>query len=335
MTGDAKMKIVGLEEHFVTKDVMSAWRALEPRWQDVALKQSDGGETGRRLFDLAADRIAAMDETGLDVQVLSLTAPGVQNLAPADATALQRASNDFLSQTVCSNPTRYQGFATLATPDPNAAAKELERTVQKLGLNGAMLFGRTRERNIDHPDNEPIFEAAAALGAPLYMHPQSPLPEVRNAIYSGFGEAVDNAFATHGLGWHYETGLQILRMVLAGVFDRYPDLQVVTGHWGEVVLFYLDRIDEMRRTSKIRRPVSEYFKTNVSVTARGVWSHRYLRWAIEVLGVERIMLSTDYPYRFTPGGGARNFLEGADLSQADKMAIASGNWERLVAAIRR
>lgn len=331
----ASVKLIGLEEHFVTEDLLAAWKALEPRWQDVALMQSDRGDTGRRLTDLGAERLAAMDETGLDVQVLSLTAPGVQSLEAADATALQSASNDSLAETVRSNPKCYQGFATLATPDAKAAARELERAVTRLGLNGAMLFGRTRERNLDHPDNEPIFEAAAALRAPLYIHPQSPVPTVREAMYSGFGETIDNAFATHGLGWHYETGLQILRMVLAGVFDRHPDLQVVTGHWGEVVLFYLDRIDEMQRTAKLERPISEYFRSNVSVTASGVWSQRYLRWAIEVLGVERIMFSTDYPYRFTRENGARRFLEQADLNQSDKAAIAHGNWERLVAGIRR
>jgi predicted TIM-barrel fold metal-dependent hydrolase len=329
------VKIIGLEEHFVTEDVLAAWKALEPRWQDIALMQSDRGDTGQRLADLGDARLKAMDDTGLDVQVLSLTAPGVQSLEATDAAALQIASNDLLAETVRSNPERYQGFATLATPDPKSAARELERAVTKLGLNGAMLFGRTRERNLDHPDNEPIFEAAAALRAPLYIHPQSPLPAVREAIYSGFGDTVDNAFATHGLGWHYETGLQILRMVLAGVFDRHPDLQVVTGHWGEVVLFYLDRIDEMQRTAKLKRPVSEYFRNNVSVTASGVWSQRYLRWAIEVLGVERIMFSTDYPYRFTREKGARRFLEEADLSVADKSVIANGNWQRMVDGIRR
>jgi predicted TIM-barrel fold metal-dependent hydrolase len=166
------------------------------------------------------------------------------------------------------------------------------------------------------------------------LHPQTPLPAVRDAIYGGFDEAVNNALATHGLGWHYETGLQILRIVLRGVFDRHPDPQVITGHWGEVVLFYLDRI-EMRHTSKIRQPVSDYFRTNVSVTSSGVWSQRYLRWAIEVLGINRIMFSTDYPYRFTPNGGARRFLEEADLSLSDKTAVASGNWERLITGIRR
>lgn len=329
------MKTVGLEEHFVTPDVMAAWQKLDPQWQDVALKHSDRGEVGIRLPDLSSQRLAAMDETGLDVQVLSLTAPGVQSLDPAEATALQVASNDLLADTVRANPDRFQGFATLATPAPAAAARELDRAVTRLGMNGAMLFGRTRDRNLDHPDNWPIFEAASALRAPLYLHPQSPLPAVREAIYGGLGDPVDAAFATFGLGGHYETGVQILRLVLAGVFDRFPDLQVITGHWGEVVLFYLDRIDNLAGPAKLKRPVSDYFRTNVSITPSGIWSHRYLRWAIEVLGVERIMFSTDYPYRFTPDGGARRFLEEADLPDADKAAIAHGNWDRLVAGIRR
>jgi predicted TIM-barrel fold metal-dependent hydrolase len=329
------MRLIGLEEHFVTTDVLKAWRALDPKWQDVALTQSDGGEIERRLIDLGDERLAAVAETGIDVQVLSLTAPGVQNLEPADAVALQVASNDLLAEAVRARPDRFQGFATLATPNPLAAARELERSVTKLGLNGAMLFGRTRERNLDHRDNEPIFEAAATLRAPLYLHPQSPLPAVREAIYSGFGQTVDGAFATHGIGWHYETGLQIVRLILAGVFDRFPDLQVVTGHWGEVVLFYLDRIDGLAGAAKLKRPISDYFRTNVSVTPSGMWSQRYMRWAIEVLGVERIMYSTDYPYRFAADGGARQFLDRADLTDANTAAVAHGNWERLAGQIRR
>ncbi len=276
-----------------------------------------------------------MDETGLDVQVLSLTAPGVQSLEPDLAVALQTASNDLLADTVRRRPDRFQGFATLATPDPSAAARELERAVTKLGMNGAMLFGRTRDRNLDHRDNWPIFEAASALRAPLYIHPQSPAPAVRDAIYGGLGEATDAALATFGLGWHYETGVQILRMVLAGVFDRFPDLQLITGHWGEVVLFYLDRIDNLAGPAKLAHPVSDYFRRHVSVTPSGVWSQRYLRWALEVLGPERILFSSDYPYSFTPDGGARRFLQDADLTDVDRAAIAYGNWERLIANIRR
>ena len=211
----------------------------------------------------------------------------------------------------------------------------MERAVTQLGLNGAMLFGRTRERNLDHQTNWPIFEAAAALRAPLYIHPQSPVPAVREALYSGFGDDIDSAFATFGLGWHYETGVQILRLVLAGVFDRFPDLQLITGHWGEVVLFYLDRIDNMAGPAKLQRPISEYFREHLFVTPAGMWSQRYLRWTREVIGAERILFSSDYPYRFTPGAGARRFLEDADLSQTDRDAIAHGNWERLVSNIRR
>ena len=276
-----------------------------------------------------------MDETGLDVQVLSLTAPGPHDLDPDDAVILQAESNDRLAEAVRSRPDRFQGFATLATPAPQAAARELERAVTKLGLHGALLFGRTRDRNLDHPANEPIFEVASRLRCPLYVHPQSPQPAVREAIYGGYDDALNAAFSTSGLGWHYEAGIQILRLVLSGVFDRFPDLQIITGHWGEVVLFYLDRIDNLAGPAKLERPVSEYFRSNVSVTPSGLWSARYLRWAIEVLGVERIMFSTDYPYRFTPDGGARRFLEEADLPDADKALIAHGNWERMVANIRR
>lgn len=329
------MKLIGLEEHFVTRDVMKAWNALDPQFQDVVHAQANAGDTGERLLDLSDERLAAMDDAGMDVQVLSLTAPGVQSLEAAEARALSRASNDLLADAAGRRPERFQGVATLATPDPESAAKELERAVVQLKLNGAMLFGRTRDRNLDHSDNWPIFEAAAALRAPLYIHPQSPAPGVREAIYSGYGAAADAAFATFGLGWHYETGVQILRMALSGVFDRYPELQLITGHWGEVVLFYLDRIDNMGRVLKLERKPSEYFKDHVMVTPSGMWSDRYLRWALELLGPERILFSSDYPYRMAPNGGARRFLEEAALSEADRAAIAHGNWEKVVAGIRR
>ena len=274
-------------------------------------------------------------KSGVDVQVLSLTAPGLQNLASEDAVALQGAVNDLIAGTVRSAPDRFQGFATLATPAPREAARELERAVTRLGLNGAMLFGRTRERNLDHLDNWPIFETADALGAPLYIHPQSPQPAVREALYSGLSDEVDAAFATHGIGWHYEAGVQILRLVLSGVFDRFPGLQLITGHWGEVVLFYLDRIDRLGGIAKLERPVSDYFRRHVSVTPSGLFSRRYLRWAIEVLGADRILFSTDYPFVPVPPGGARRFLEEAELNDADRALVAHGNWDRLVATIRR
>lgn len=329
------LRVVGLEEHFVTTPVLDAWSRLEPRWRDLSLAPSASGESGRLLAELGPERFAAMEETGLDVQVLSLTAPGVHNLEPRDAVALAGATNDLMAETIASHPDRLRGFATLATPAPEQAAAELERAVTTLGLDGGMLFGRTRDRNLDHPDNLPIFEAAAALGAPLYLHPQSPPPAVRNAYYSGFGDAVDTAFATHALGWHYESGVQLVRLILSGIFDRLPELQVVVGHWGEVVLFYLERVEQIRTVVELRRPITDYVRSNVLVTPSGMLSDRYLRWAVEVIGADRILFSTDYPFVPASRHGARRFLDDADLTDSERQAIASGNWERLTSAIRR
>lgn len=329
------LKIIGLEEHFATRELMDAWLALDGGPSEPAVYVSTRGEPSRRLLDLADERLAAMDDAGVNVQVLSLTTPGLHNLAPVQAVALQCASNDFLFETVRSHPDRFQGFATLATPAPKEAARELERAIVELGLNGAMVFGRTGDRNLDHPDFWPILETADAFRAPLYLHPQTPQAPVRAAYYAGFGDKMDAAFATFGIGWHYDCGVQLLRLILGGVFDRLPDLQIMVGHWGEVVLFYLDRIDEMAGRLHLQRKPSEYVRTNVLVTPGGILSQRYLRWAIEVIGVERLLFATDYPFAPVPKGGAQRFLKDAALDPDERGAIASGNWDRICAAIRR
>ncbi len=325
------MQTIGTEEHFVTEKVLAAWGGAR---EDLRASVPPGA-MGERLLEVGEQRIAAMDEAGLDVQVISLTAPGLHDLPAEEATRLQVQTNDQIAELVRARPDRFQGFATLALPAPEAAAQELERAVTELGLNGAMLFGRTGERNLDHPDNWPIFEAAAALRAPLYIHPQPPQAPVQAALYSGFDEQIDWAFATFGIGWHYESGVQFLRLALAGVFDRFPGLQVLLGHWGEVVLFYLDRADGLSMLAKLPRRFSEYVRTNTYITAGGIYSERYLRWAMELVGVERILFATDYPYRPAPEGGVEHFLASAGLDQADQERIASGNWNELVAGIRR
>lgn len=298
-------------------------------------KASVNSEATPRLLDLGAQRLKEMDQAGIDIQVLSLTSPGLQNLPADKAIDLQRASNELVAETVRLHPDRFQGFATLATPSPRDAARELERAVSTLGLDGAMVFGRTGRKNLDHPDFLPILETAAALRAPLYLHPQTPPASVREAYYSGFGPEIDGALATHGVGWHYESGLQLLRLILAGVFDRLPDLQIIAGHWGELVLFYLDRIDQLGAAAKLDRKPSAYFRSNVLVTPGGILSHRYLRWAIDVIGADRILFATDYPFVPMKAGAARRFLEEADLPPAQAQGIASGNWDRVRAGIRR
>lgn len=329
----ARMKVIAVEEHFATPEAMDAWAGLPAQDHDDST-DIYMGPPGASLLDLADGRVQWMDRMGVDVQVLSMTTPGVVPLKAGPAVKLARQTNDLIAQTVRAHPGRFQGFATLATPDPQAAARELRRAVCELGLQGAMIFGRTGERNLDHPDNEPIFAAANELRAPLFVHPQLSQRRVRDALYSDLPAGFDFAIAAAGLGWHYETGVQLLRMVLAGVFDRYPNLQVILGHWGDLIVFYLDEIEVLPRLARAeRRPISDYFREHVYVAPSGTLSLRYLKWAIEVLGVERILFALDYPFAPRSPGEAREFLEQASPSGAEREQIACRNWEGLVERI--
>ena len=158
---------------------------------------------------------------------------------------------------------------------------------------------------------------------------------MRETYYSGFPDDINTALATFGLGWHYEAGIQFVRLVVAGVFDRYPDLQIILGHWGEVVLFYLERLGSLARVARLDRPVADYFRQNLYVTSSGMWSDSYLQRCREHVGRERILFSTDYPYQYRPGRPGRSFVEQASLTLEDKEMFAHGNWERLTAECRR
>ncbi len=236
------MKIVALEEHFVVPELLDAWKRLPQDELDEVSAGFGDDPISRRLREVGEDRIADMDDQGVDVQVLSLNSPGVQNLPAADAVSVARYANDALGEIVSSHPDRFQGFAAIPTPDPEAAARELERAISTLKFRGALLNGRTGSVNADDIRFDDLYQAAARLRAPLYLHPQTPVRPVRAAYYSGLGEQLDAGFANYGIGWHYETGVQLLRMIFAGVFDRHPNLQVIVGHWGEAILFYLERI---------------------------------------------------------------------------------------------
>jgi predicted TIM-barrel fold metal-dependent hydrolase len=325
------MKIVALEEHIATREIRELWDALpDDRREDIVSVFE--GRIRAGLEEWADVRLAAMDDAGVDVQVLSLTTPGPNSLDAADAVAIARDVNDVIAAAVAAHPTRFEGFAALPTPAPDAAAEELERAVRTLGLRGAMLYGRTLDRNADSPEFEPIYATAADLGVPLYLHPQLPVRAVRDAYYNGYEPFVSLMFADGGLGWHYEAGVQTMRLILSGVFDRHPDLQLILGHWGEVVLFYLDRIAMiMDRISGLDRPIRDYFRDNIHYTPSGVFSQPYLQNTIAAVGVERVMFSVDHPFHTGEQGAARAFLEEADLTDDEKALIGHGNWERLCA----
>lgn len=323
--------LIGIEEHYLTADV-------ERAWHDIALEATDPsvrflqGDFGRRLADLAGERLALMDETGLDMQILSLTTPALHDLG-RESIDLARRTNDTVAEAVNRHPTRFQALAALPISMPEEAALELERCVSTLGFKGTLLCGRVGTHHLDEPMFAPVLERAASLGVPVFLHPRTPPAPVREAYYSGFSPMVDLGLATVGLGWHYDAGLQFLRLVLAGTFDRLPHLQVILGHWGELVLFYAERIAVMDRMSKLSHPIGHYLRHNLYVTGSGMFMPHYLARAAEVVGTDRLLFSTDYPYQYRPGGNARRFLTECGLGDADKVALAHGNWLRLTGAI--
>ena len=325
------MRIIAVEEHTQTSEIDQAVTSWAEREDPGALHRR-GGELARQLYDTGAGRLAAMDDAGVDVQVLSITTPATQVLDAGQAVPLARAANDWMAGVVRDNPARFAAFATLPTPDPPAAADELHRAVTGLGMCGAMIHGRTGDRYLDHPSLRPVLAAAAELDVPLYIHPQLPPRAVREVYYAGFGEPLGQIFAGAGWGWHVESGVAALRMVLAGVFDELPSLQIVLGHWGEMLAFYFERVDERLSAlaGHLQRRVGDYIRGNMHVTPSGLYVPSMFQHALQVMGADRIMWSVDHPYVRAPGGRARAFLEEAPVSAEDREKIAHGNAERLL-----
>ncbi|GCE50379.1 hypothetical protein EI42_03657 [Thermosporothrix hazakensis] len=319
------MKIIAFEEHFQFAEIKEAVARLLP-----ASGENFYEPPTAQLEDVGSGRLEAMKAMGVDMQVLSHPAAGIQQIPAAEAVALARTINDGLAAVVRAHPERFVGLATLPTPDPEASAAELERAVKTLGLRGAMIHGHTKGRYLDDPAFDSLLSAAEALDVPLYLHPAPPPQKVWDAYYAGFEPAVSGSFATFGWGWHLDTGIHALRLVLAGVFDRYPRLQIVLGHWGEMIPFYLDRFSAGLTpvTKGLQRLVKDYFVQNMYVTPSGMFTLPPFLLCLQVLGVDRILYSVDYP--FQAGDHARAFLENAPLSPADREKIAHRNAERLL-----
>ncbi len=281
-----------------------------------------------QLVDVGDGRVALMDAAGIDVQALSLTAPGVEQLEVEAATALARESNAFLAQAIRRHPARFFGLASLPVADPHAAIAELERATQDHGFKGVVVNGHCRGRYLDDRFFWPVLARAEALSLPIYLHPtQSPQPVI-DAWYGGLAPMVSEMMAGPGWGWHIETALHVLRMILGGVFDAHPRLQIVVGHMGESLPFMLQRVDVMAPAmTGLEKPVSAYLRENVHYTFSGFnFTPTFLDLMLEV-GVDRIMFSTDHPYQ--PMTEGRAFLDRLPVSNADRERIAHGNAERL------
>jgi hypothetical protein len=283
-----------------------------------------------QLTDIGEKRIAEMDAAGIDVQVLSLTSPGTEQLVGEEAVNLARSSNDALVETIDRNPTRLAGFAAIPTASPDSAADELERAVHDYRFKGALINGHCRGRYLDDKYFWPIFERAEELGVPIYLHPTMPPEQVVQAYFVGnFPREVTMQLSIAAWGWHIETAVHVIRIISSGVFDNYPSLHLIIGHLGEGLPFMLQRLDQNLPTqvTKLNRPFSSYLRENIHYTFSGFnFMPAFLDLLMEV-GVDRIMFSTDHPYASMAEG--RAFLDRLPVSPADRERIAHKNAEQL------
>lgn len=264
--------------------------------RDPSVGYFNTGETGKRLLDYGDARLRDMDAMGMDMAVLSITTPATQSLDAPEAVKLAREANDELAAAVARHPDRLQAFATLQTPDPAAAVDELQRAVLGLGLRGAMIHGRTGDKMLDHPDFAPILDEAARLGTPVFIHPQMPPKAVRDIYYGDLPDELSLTLAGGVWGWHMETAINALRLILSGTFERAPGLQIILGHWGEIIPLYLERVDVAPMARYLPKSAAEYFREHFYIAPSGIWSWQMLTHALTEVSADRILFAIDYPF---------------------------------------
>jgi 2,3-dihydroxybenzoate decarboxylase len=312
--------IIALEEHYFDPD----WNnALDTRHHPVRMPSP----LVKRMEDLGAQRIREMDEAGIDLQVLSHGPPGSQGVREDVVLAWTKAANDRLHAAVQNHPTRFAGFASLPTAHPVAAADELERAVNKLGFKGGMLHSLTEGPFLDDKRYWPIFERAAALDVPLYIHPADPNPAVIKAYYGDYAKT-HPMFIRAAWGFTFEAGTQAMRLVLSGLFDEHPAVKIILGHLGETIPYTLARIDEALSRDTPMKNFREVFSTHFYVTTSGFFSDPALQCCIQEIGIDRIMFSIDWPYASNTAGV--QWMQKTWLNDADKAKIFSGNAKRLL-----
>jgi uncharacterized protein len=326
------MRVVALEEHFT---VPSLVRRIEPaaiaKRGFVKRKHAPDRVSPLELLpEIGERRLASMDETGITVQVLSTTGPGADLVDGADGVALAREINDALAAAIAPRRDRFAGFVHLPMRAPEAAAKELERGVRELGFCGTMVNGTTEDRFLDDPRFEPILAAAEALDVPIYIHPGLAPEPVRRLYYSGLPSDAGVILEGAGWGWHSETAIHVLRLVLAGTLDRHRKLKLIIGHMGEGLPAMLARCDQVfvPYADHLARPISQTILDQVWITTSGIFSEPPFLVALLTFGIDRILFSVDYPY--APNKRGQEFLKSLSLAPADLAKLAHGNADRLL-----
>ncbi len=336
------MKKIDLEAHFYTREYQEFLLARKeiPReelykgyirlWYEHDVWEPHGVGLEDSLLDLADGRLKDMDKAGIDMQVLTLSAPGCEQFSPEDGTALARKTNDELSMVVKKYPDRFIGLAALALQSPNEAADELERAVTELGLKGAKIHSHVGDTYLDDEKYWTILERAEKLDVPLYLHPMVPSRSMLKP-YNDYGFALTGPI----LGFGAETALQAMRLIYSGVFDKYPRLKIILGHLGEGLIFWIYRIDFAFRKPwvdeeikpKIQRPPSEYIRNNFFITTSGMFAVPAFSCVFQEIGADRMMFAVDYPYEECEE--AVRFMERVPISDIDKEKIYHLTAERL------
>jgi 2,3-dihydroxybenzoate decarboxylase len=334
----AGYKRIATEEAWAPAELLDAYRAMaadkstdDPGFVALWARLGARGQLSERLADIGERRIADMDSSGIDVQILSLTSPGVQVFDAATATSLASSTNDQVAEAVRTHPTRFAALAAVAPQDPRGAAREADRAVRKLGLKGLIINSHTRGEFLDDPKFWDIFEAAEALDVPIYLHPQAPPPRMA-------GPYVERGLEGALWGFGAETGLHLLAILRSGALDRFPRLRIVVGHAGEALPFWLYRLDYMNRTARpairsganaLNRRLSEYMRENVWVTTSGMAWAPVITFVQSVLGMDRVLYAMDYPYQFEPDEVTAT--DNVPISDADKKKLFQTNAERVFA----
>jgi 2,3-dihydroxybenzoate decarboxylase/5-carboxyvanillate decarboxylase len=279
------------------------------------------------LLDIEDRRLRDMDANGVDMHLLSLTAPGVQMFDADTATELATLANDRLAEVIKRHPLRFAGLACFAPQSPKRAAKEMERAIGQLKLNGFILNSHTNNEYLDDPKYWPILEAAEALDRCIYIHPRAASAGLKGPL-GDYG--MDSAMWGYGV----ETGTHVVRMMASGVFDRFPKLKICIGHMGEAVPFWLWRVNFMStraqqtgRSPKTQLSMAEYFQRNFVISTSGVEDPLALDYAIKKLGVDNVLWAIDYPYQ--PSAPAVKFMDTAPVSEADRAKLYHKNAERI------
>lgn len=321
MDGSTRPRIVAVEEHFRTPELEAVLDGPEKLFSKAL---------GESLADLGDARLAAMDEAGIDVQVLSSAAPHIHWMEPDEAVKVAGNVNDGLAEAIAVHPDRFAGLATLATPAPVAAARELERCVRQLDFRGAMVHGHTEGRFLDDQFFWPMLEAAEALDVPIYLHPTYPPKAVMDAYYSGLPGPFGMLLSTGMMGWHYETAMHTMRMVIGGVFRRFPRLQLIIGHGGEALPFFLDRSIKVlnRGSPEMSQHLKETYRNNFYVTTAGFFYDAPMRCAMEVTPIERILFAADSPYA-SAKEGTEWICTTPTLDDTQRLMVMHENSDRL------